>query len=71
MFFRFNEPVYCLVDSDLQQFPSESKEVRARWVSVFENVDGPMIWKIVTEKHTEGFMSIRHPYPVQIFYEKP
>jgi hypothetical protein len=28
--FRFNEPVYCLVDTELAKFPSESKEVRAR-----------------------------------------
>ena len=50
MCFRFNEPVYCLVDSELQKFPSESKEVRARWVGVSENLGGPMTWKVVTEK---------------------
>ena len=50
MCFRFNEPVYCLVDSDHQQFPSKPKEVRARWVGVSENVGGPMTWKVVTEK---------------------
>ena len=42
MCFRFNEPVYCLVDTELQKFPSESKEVRARFVSVSENIGGPM-----------------------------
>ena len=47
--FRFNEPVYCLVDSTDQQFPSKSKEIRTRWVGISETVGGPMTWKVVTD----------------------
>ena len=48
--FRFNEPVYCLVNSKQQKFPSEFKEVRARWVGISEVIGGPMTWKVITKK---------------------
>ena len=46
--FRFNEPVYCLQDVEVQSFPSESKEIRARWVGVSEHIGSQMCWKVVT-----------------------
>ena len=48
--FQFNEPVYCLQDQYQQNFPSESKEIRGRWVGISEHVGAPMTWKILTDK---------------------
>lgn len=48
--FRFNEPVYCLIDPEHQSFPLESKEICARWVGISDYVDAPMTWKILTDK---------------------
>jgi hypothetical protein len=43
----FYEPVYYLVDETT--FPSESKELRGRWVGVSENVGHLMTYKILTD----------------------
>ena len=48
--FRFNEPVYVLQDQEQQHFPSQSKEIRGRWVGISEHVGAPMTWKILTDK---------------------
>jgi hypothetical protein len=47
LYFSFYEPVYYLVDETT--FPSESKELRGRWVGVSENVGHFMTYKILTD----------------------
>jgi hypothetical protein len=47
LYFSFYEPVYYLVDDTT--FPSESKELRGRWVGVSENVGHFMIYKILMD----------------------
>jgi hypothetical protein len=47
LYFSFYEPVYYLVDETT--FPSESKELCARWVGVSKNVGHFMTYKILTD----------------------
>jgi hypothetical protein len=47
LYFSFYEPVYYLVDETT--FPSESKELRGRWVGVSENVGHFMTYKILMD----------------------
>jgi hypothetical protein len=47
LYFSFYELVYYLVDETT--FPSESKELRGRWVGVSENVGHFMTYKILTD----------------------
>jgi hypothetical protein len=47
LYFSFYEPVYHLVDETT--FPSESKELRGRWVGVSENVGHFMTYKILMD----------------------
>jgi hypothetical protein len=47
LYFLFYEPVYYLVDETT--FPSESKELRGRWVCDSENVGHFMTYKILTD----------------------
>jgi hypothetical protein len=47
LYFSFYEPVYYLVDE--ATFPSDSKELRGRWVGVSENVGHFMTHKILTD----------------------
>jgi hypothetical protein len=47
LYFSFYEPVYYLVDETT--FPSESKELRGRWVGVSKNVGHFMTYKILTD----------------------
>ena len=47
LYFSFYEPVYYLVDE--ATFPSDSKELRGRWVGVSENVGHFMTYKILTD----------------------
>jgi hypothetical protein len=47
LYFSFYEPVYYLVDDTT--FPSESKELRGRWVGVSENVGHFMTYKILMD----------------------
>ena len=47
LYFSFYEPVYYLVDE--ATFPSNSKELRRRWVGVSENVGHFMTSKILTD----------------------
>jgi hypothetical protein len=47
LYFSFYGLVYCLVDE--ATFPSESKELRGRWVGVSKNVGHFMTYKILTE----------------------
>jgi len=45
--FRFNEPVYFLQHK--QQFPSDSKEIRGRWMGVAEDVGNSLTYEIYNE----------------------
>jgi hypothetical protein len=47
LYFSFYKPAYYLVDETT--FPSESKELRGRWVGVSENVGHFMTYKILTD----------------------
>jgi hypothetical protein len=47
LYFSFYKPVYYLVDETT--FPSESRELRGRWVGVSENVGHFMTYKILTD----------------------
>jgi hypothetical protein len=47
LYFSFYKLVYYLVDETT--FPSESKELRGRWVGVSENVGHFMTYKILTD----------------------
>jgi hypothetical protein len=47
LYFSFYEPVYYLVDETT--FPSESKELRGRWVGVSKNVGHFMTYKILMD----------------------
>ena len=48
--FRFNGPVYCLIDTKEQAIHSKSKEIRAHWVGISEHVGSPMTWMVLTDK---------------------
>jgi hypothetical protein len=47
LYFSFYEPVYYLVDE--ATFPSDSKELRGRWVGVSENVKHFVTYKILMD----------------------
>ena len=47
LIFFFWQSVYYFLDADEQSFPGKSKEMRARWASVDENIGTKMCWKLV------------------------
>ena len=47
--FHFWQPVYCLQDASLQHFPSESKEIRGRFVGIAEHIGHVMTFLILTD----------------------
>ena len=53
IFFFFWQPVYYLLDIDEQLFPGKSKEMRAQWVSIDENIGTKMCWKLVGDNSGE------------------
>jgi hypothetical protein len=64
LYFLFYEPVYYLVDETT--FPSESKELRGRWVGVSKNVGHFMTYKILTDDthriiHRSNIHSVADP----------
>jgi hypothetical protein len=64
LYFSFYKPVCYLVDETT--FPSESKELRGRWVSVSNNVGHFMTYKILTDDtrqiiHCSNIRSVADP----------
>jgi hypothetical protein len=64
LYFSFYEPVYYLVDE--ATFPSDSKELRGRWVGVSENVGHFMTYKILMDDtrwiiHRSNIRSVADP----------
>ena len=53
MFFFFWQPVYYLLDATEQTFLGTSKEMRARWTGVDENVWAKKCWKLVGDVSRE------------------
>ena len=49
LYFYFWQPVYFLEDESQQSFPSESKELRGRWVGISEHIGNRMTYKIITD----------------------
>ena len=47
--FFFCQPVYYLLNALDQSFPGKSKEMRARWAGVNENIGAKMCWKLVDD----------------------
>jgi hypothetical protein len=64
LYFSFYEPVYYLVDE--ATFPSDSKELRGRWVGASENVGHFMTYKILMDDthriiHHSNIRSVADP----------
>ena len=53
IFFYFWQPVYYLLDAEEQSFPGKSKEMRARWAGIDENIGTKMCWKLVDDNSGE------------------
>ena len=53
LWFYFNDPVYCLLDWDQQNFPLNLKEIRGRWVGI--------------STHT-NFCLLPTPPPVDVYF---
>ena len=53
IFFYFWQPVYYLLDAEEQSFPGKSKEKRARWAGIDENIGTKMCWKLVDDDNGE------------------
>ena len=47
IFFFFWQPVYYFLDADEQSFSGKSKEMRAWWDGVDDNIGTNMCWKLV------------------------
>ena len=53
VFFFFWQPVYYFLDATEQSFPGKSKEMRARWAGIDENICTKMCWKLVDDVSDE------------------
>ena len=53
IFFFFWQPVYYLLDPTEQYFPGKSKQMRARWAGIDENIGTKMCWKLVDDANGE------------------
>jgi hypothetical protein len=60
LYFSFYEPVYYLVDETT--FPSESKELRGRWVGVSENVGHFMTYQILYGRYPSDYSPFQHSF---------